>query len=441
MNSVIEQFKQEIKTIMEKNPINPDFKELIIKTLYDSVKSIIDNADLKPEQKEDLIFEIKKYLDVDLMRLYDWVYPTITSTVLGISSTDKNRGCDLRELFFQREIYEKDLNIADMLIQDDSKQKRVELLTIFTQIAKKRVTHILTDIDDTIFAHPDNKILASFSEIIPILKDIAGSDYSWIRKESYPGIKTFYEQFYSKITDENKRYSTILSATPGILKSSKFNDIHLNAISNLQDKNDFAFIQGIDGFRNAASLAISNIPNTNSNISTAASSIRSDNKEGIYRLFGKIKYIRARQYNALFPEYDLIFIGDNGQGDEYAGEDMMQNKIVSNVFIHQIIDKENQEISCRDAKCTRCTCFKTYTELSSKLSIFDSSDVTKVAKNAKSEICESEKHHISGHYRCTTGGKRTGRSLKKSKKTKKSRKNKRRKTKTKRKMKMKMKMK
>jgi hypothetical protein len=436
MSSVIEEFKDEIKTIMEENPINPDFKELIINTLYESVKSITDNDSLNSKQKEDMIFEIKKYLDVDLMRLYDWVYPTITSTVLGISSTDKNRGCDLRELFFQREIYDQNLEIADMLIDDDSKQKRLELLTIFTQRAKKRVKHILTDIDDTIFAHPDNKILANFSGIVPILKDIAGSDYSWIRKESYPGIKTFYKQFYSKITDENKRYSTILSATPGILKAGKLNDIHLNAISNSQDKNDFAFIQGVDGFRNAASLAISNIPNTNSNISTAASSIRTDNKEGIYRLFGKIKYIRARQYNALFPEYDLIFIGDNGQGDEYAGEDMMQNKIVSNVFIHQIINNEDQEISCRDAKCKRCTCFKTYTDLSRELknlNIFNQSDVTEVTRNAESEICHSDNHDISTHYKCPhpMGGKRIRKSRKKSKKTKKSRKNKRRKTKRK----------
>tara|TARA_B100001287_G_scaffold253183_1_gene235689 strand:- start:31675 stop:32976 length:1302 start_codon:yes stop_codon:yes gene_type:complete len=431
MNEV-ENFKNNINAIMNSNPINPEFKKLIIEELYKSVQTII-NADLNDEQKEDKIFEIKKFLDVDLMRLNEWVYPTITSTALGVSSSDKNRGCDLRELFFQREIYNKDLDITNMLIDDSVKEKREELLNIFTQIAKKRVKHILTDIDDTIFAHPDNKGLYFLSGILPILKDIAGSDYSWIKKEPYPGIKTFYKQFYRKIADKNKRYSTILSATPGILKARKLNDIHLKPISYLQDKNDFAFIQGIDGFRNTASLAIPSI--VDNDISKASKNIRSDNKEGIYRLFGKIKYIRAKQYKALFPEYDLIFIGDNGQGDEYAGEDMIKNKIVSNVFIHQIIDKENQEISCRDFKCRTCTCFKTYADLSQKLkdlNIFEESDVTEVTKNAKKEICESEKH-TSKHYQCTQmGGKRTRKSRKKkSQKTKKSRKNKRRKTKRK----------
>lgn len=457
MDEELTVFKNNVDKIMT-NPRSGNYKAQIIDTMYKSISNIVEIDQVISEAKAitkdqiNQIFEIKKYLDVELMRKYRDVYSLTTS--ITSTSTDLNRGCDLRELFFKREISEIS-EINDMLINDASKNNRISLLKLFAKISTLMdgdfTNHILTDIDDTIFAHPDNKYAAWFQNVFPIVKNMAGSDYSWKTKSPYPGIETFYEQFYKTISDDEKKYSTILSATPGILKGNKFDDPHLKPISNSKSKNDFAFIQGIDGLRNAASMVVPGI--TEGEIATAAQGMRGQdgNKNEIYKLFGKIKYIRAKQYKALFPEYNLLFIGDNGQGDEYAGEDMIKDDIVNFVFIHKIINEPNgvnvkkckEMCSSPEEKC-KIKCFSTYRELAKifeDIGIFNSEDGKAVEKKAKEEVCTSIDHPNTSVYNkdaCNDrwnvefGGKKSKKSRKKSRKqTKKMRKNKRRNTKKK----------
>ena len=81
-------------------------------------------------------------------------------------------------------------------------------MDIFNAKKLPDIWHIMTDIDDTLYPNTEHNTY------------IAGSDNSWKQKTPYPGIRTFYINFYKKLPN-NSQYTTILSATPGCLKNSK----------------------------------------------------------------------------------------------------------------------------------------------------------------------------------------------------------------------------
>ena len=58
-----------------------------------------------------------------------------------------------------------------------------------------------------------------------------------------------------------------------------------------------------------------------------------------YRAMGENKFKRFQQYISIFPEYKITFIGDNGQGDVYAGYRMIHEypDNIAYVAIHTII--------------------------------------------------------------------------------------------------------
>ena len=66
-------------------------------------------------------------------------------------------------------------------------------------------------------------------------------------------------------------------------------------------------------------------------------------KSESWRAVGDTKFATFCSYSALYPEYDFVFIGDNGQGDLYAAQKMIDfcadpvyNCDLRGVFIHQV---------------------------------------------------------------------------------------------------------
>jgi hypothetical protein len=45
-------------------------------------------------------------------------------------------------------------------------------------------------------------------------------------------------------------------------------------------------------------------------------------KSRAWRWVGDLKFQSFKHYSALYPEYDLVFVGDNGQGDLHAAGKM-----------------------------------------------------------------------------------------------------------------------
>lgn len=69
----------------------------------------------------------------------------------------------------------------------------------------------------------------------------------------------------------------------------------------------------------------------------------------------------------LFPEYNIWFFGDCGQGDLIAALDSIKNKWIERAFMHQINSKNCVFPQGFDDAKARVTEFKDYNELQDKL--------------------------------------------------------------------------
>lgn len=273
-------------------------------------------------------------------------------------SPPNSYGCDLREIIFNRDGSLTDG--GDALLRE-FKHKAL----------KTQRWHILTDIDDTLYAHNEHGTYT------------AGSDTSWKQKEAYPGIIEFYRLFYAGLPIESQ-YSTILSATPGFLKSGKLTNALLQSIVG----ENFGFIQGVEGIGELTPHLGEFVEHARQpGVATASNS-------QLYSLFGNTKYQRFLQYSKLFPEYKFLFIGDNGQGDVLAGKHMLQSmpRDSCKVFIHRVANGTGQLKITPDEieMIENLYFFNNYSELAEMLNvqgiIFTPDDVLRVKTAAKNAI-------------------------------------------------------
>jgi hypothetical protein len=300
------------------------------------------NAYLRDHNYAD-INKLKKMLDVNFSKDVDCKYKYI------LASTPNSYGCDLRELIFNRD--------------GTTTREGEALLATFQEIASAynaaqipKLYHVLTDIDDTLYANRGWKSC------------IAGSDMSWPQHIAYPGVTELHRQLHS--LRKSTHYSTVLSATPGAFKPKKLNSQELKDILG-----DFSFIQGVEGKREI----IRNGPST-----LLTGIYRGDNPDGaFYRTIAETKYARFQQYARIFPERQYIWIGDNGQGDEVAGRRMLdQRDVMVTVCIHIVRPVEE------GARDPRIIYFNSYGELATKLfdvGLFGHGHVAAVIKSAKAE--------------------------------------------------------
>lgn len=302
------------------------------------------NAYLRDHNYAD-INKLKKMLDVNFSKDVDCKYKYI------LASTPNSYGCDLRELIFNRD--------------GTTTREGEALLATFQEIASAynaaqipKLYHVLTDIDDTLYANRGWKSC------------IAGSDTSWPQHIAYPGVKEMHRQLHS--LRKSTHYSTVLSATPGALKPKKLNSQELKDILG---GTDFSFIQGMEGKREI----IRNGPST---LLTVV--YRGDNPDGaFYRAIADTKYARFQQYARIFPERHYIWIGDNGQGDEVAGRRMLDQRDVMVIVCIHIVRP-----AAESARDPRIIYFNSYGELATKLfdrGILGRTHVAAVIRSARAE--------------------------------------------------------
>ncbi len=295
-----------------------------------------------------------------------------------IGRTPINYGCDLREIFYNRN---------NELIEGGA-----ELLEIFKQKKMDDMWHIMTDIDDTIYPNTEHSTY------------IAGSDASWHNKVPYPGIKLFYYRFYQQMQNKYAKYSTILSATPGALKTSKLRNTILKEVLR-----KYGFIQGPE----SKIKILSNIGSIVENYNTISNKRVADKLTELFVLLGNTKFERFKQYISIFPEYKILFIGDNGQGDVLAGQRMLELTDTDelrdrcNVFIHKVYDIGNYKTVNEEAQnISRMHFFKNYAEVATRFSalgIFTEDQ----ASDIKRAIETQKKLRNNSRFSNLYGGKRS----------------------------------
>jgi hypothetical protein len=293
-----------------------------------------------------------------------------------LRSTPTNYGCDLREIFYDRN---------NNLIDDGKK-----VLDLFYEKKVGSLWHIMTDIDDTLYPNTEKGTY------------IAGSDISWMEKHPYPGIKKMYELLYKKKSFSN--HSTVLSATPGCLKTSKLKDSH-HLLHDILGT--YGFIQGIEG----KGQILSHVGDMASNFLSSRRHETPSELSNLFTLFGMTKFERFKQYLTLFPEHNILFIGDNGQGDVLAGIEMLEhikslpNPPLCHVFIHKVYDGQQFKQSKEEGQIVNMHFFENYLELAHKLrdiAILDDDDVREI----DDEVMETTRHTEFAHLYANRGGKR-----------------------------------
>jgi hypothetical protein len=303
------------------------------------------------------IYELKKKLELEFSKKVDCQYCFAFSTPV-------NYGCDLREIFYDRE---------NNLTPGDLTNK---LLDIFNRKKLPDIWHIMTDIDDTLYPNTEHGTY------------IAGADVSWRQKQPYPGIIQFYQTFYEKLP-EHARYSTILSATPGCLKPSKLED-KPETLHKILGRT-YGFIQGPEGKMQIASHTGDIIGNFFDHNIHPTHETDSAKLNPLFTLFGNTKFERFKQYARIFPEYKILFLGDNGQGDVLAGRQMLEHDPRCFVFIHAISkDGKTYTTAVSDDKLKRrMSFFRNYSEVAYKLKIlrlFNVADVQAIKDAIENDV-------------------------------------------------------
>lgn len=150
---------------------------------------------------------------------------------------------------------------------------------------------VLSDIDDT---------LSSSGGDWP-----AGIDTSYPKKAIYPGVLSFYRELDLGVKGETEWDKSrdngnlvFLSARPHVYKD----------ISESVTFEKFKWLQLTRGMHTSPSLLAGNL-DTGSKFML----------EGVMEPIALKKYSNLCEYLALYPEFQCIFIGDNGQGDVRTG--------------------------------------------------------------------------------------------------------------------------
>ena len=357
------------------------------------------------------IYDLKKMLEVDFSKKVGCKY--------CYAKTPVDYGCDLREIFYDRN---------NTLIEGGQ-----ALLDIFNTKKLPDMWHIMTDIDDTLYPNNEHGTY------------IAGSDSSWKQKTPYPGIRLFYNLFYQHLP-VNSRYTTILSATPGCFKNDKLVDENGLLHNILQS---YGFIQGIEG----KGEILSHVTTMASNcigqycdriqekipfIKQAKSSVPSmlglshmptnvqSELSDLFKLFGNTKFDRFKQYVSIFPEYKILFIGDNGQGDVLAGKKMLEFTDRCHVFIHKVSEDgvNFKTVPEESLNIPRLNFFKNYYDVALKfkeLDIFNLGETAEVKNEIVQQLKLEDNSKFANLY-SIRGGKSSRKTIKKVRKNRSTRK-------------------
>jgi hypothetical protein len=358
---------QEIYDQLVEEFVSTKNKDTIIHILISYINECISKNDL------DSVFLLKKKMLTEFAIDVDCSYK---------SNITNDYGCDLREILYN--------------MDSGTRDKTNRLIQLFNQASeqsRKTKLHILTDIDDTLYPNIQHHTY------------LAGSDISWHQHTPFPGVISFYRRLYTK--PFSSKYSTILSATPSILKSSKLENATLQTILGPR----FGFLQGSD-----EKLAVLDSIGTHffTAITSRLTSLDQEfpGKQSVrshFRNYGDKKYQRFQQMRNIFPEFTFIFIGDNGQGDLLAAIQMLASDINCIACIRMVCQDginfkplfplpEVPGVIITPSITRRLFGFRNYYELSivfNQLNIFNQLDVEEIKNDFDKEI----RYEINSEYK------------------------------------------
>jgi len=192
--------------------------------------------------------------------------------------------------------YFKKYDMNNIIFKYLDKKNKNDLLDHIQKInnSEKKI-HIISDIDDTIFA-----------------SSTGGTDNSFINYKLYPGIIDLFN-----ILKKESKYITFLSARPEIFNNKKK---FINIPHNILNGNFYTLLDGSKGLINISLYGNDNINN--------------------YKNIAEKKINSYINYQKIYPEYKFIFFGDLGQGDIIVAKELLKNNTLI-VILHDIYRNNN----------------------------------------------------------------------------------------------------
>lgn len=295
-----------------------DFKSNI------TIKNVHHQLILLEENLIQLLLNVPTYIEfIRLKAIIDKSLNTLLYKILLEKNIKKSIHCDLTTIYSRFIVNNKNKPLYNNIYTNLLYKTQLwgELYISYNG----KIFHILTDIDDTLY---------------PAKETLSGSDNSWPKGKSYPGIIKFYSLLYNSKTytsmDKIFKYSTILSATPncnipaiGDKRKERLLDTTISKILGEY----YSFLHGKDSLIET----IMDICDP-SKFSYTLGSLNSPHPISI----ANTKLIRFNFYSIIFPEYQFCFIGDNGQGDMLVGESILKSNKDNIVCIHNILENNTR---------------------------------------------------------------------------------------------------
>lgn len=186
------------------------------------------------------------------------------------------------------------------------------LIQLFNKNKKMRKMHIICDMDDTIIKN----------------YNLPGHDYSYNTNTYYPYILNYMQKFVYSSKNSSK-FITICSMRP----------THLSDYSKI--KINFWFQNDIHTLMSSPFFFL-----YHSFITLLYMWCKPFTQEWFekYKIAGYIKYEKIKMFSKIYPELDICFIGDTGEGDLITAILLLLNKNINTkyIYLHDIKNQKNE---------------------------------------------------------------------------------------------------
>jgi phosphatidate phosphatase APP1 len=217
---------------------------------------------------------------------------------------------------------------------------------------KERRLKILSDVDDTFVCSGGT---------------LGNVDGRYPKEVIYPGVTSFYKELAPN-DDPPKRYGNLIfiSARPEVTRqqvNARFADYYQTGTLHTLPLILFGDIMSMRG-----------VPLKN------------------YSKIAEKKFKNFCKYAKLYPEYNFVFVGDNGQGDFETGELMLKSKYaarIKGVFIHRVHPKRKRGDSPTVVAGRQIHYFENYIEAATKAfhqNLIDRAALNRILVNASDEF-------------------------------------------------------
>ncbi|GMI17055.1 hypothetical protein TrLO_g9630 [Triparma laevis f. longispina] len=173
---------------------------------------------------------------------------------------------------------------------------------------------VLSDVDDTLYSSGG--------------KFPAGIDKEYPKHQIYPGCLEFFQALDSEgAEDESSCNLVFLSARPHAYKDMAEEHSYRTFKNLVREEKMHVVPTLLPGRLKQGAQAVLMYP---------------FKKTLAWKAVGELKYITFEHYAKMYPEYNYVFCGDDGQGDLLAGELMKKGDLkdrVMAVFIHRVVDR------------------------------------------------------------------------------------------------------